>query len=50
LMRDVCHERSIPGVLVTHDLEATRFVDRVYTLRDGQLIDGMDSELAATSS
>ncbi|HWJ50530.1 MAG TPA: ABC transporter ATP-binding protein [Solirubrobacteraceae bacterium] len=50
LMRDVCHERSIPGVLVTHDLEATRFVDRVYTLRDGHLIDGMDSELAATSS
>jgi putative ABC transport system ATP-binding protein len=50
LMRDVCHERAIPGVLVTHDLEATRFVDRVYTLRDGHLIDGMDSELAATSS
>jgi putative ABC transport system ATP-binding protein len=49
LMRDVCHERNIPGVLVTHDLEATRFVDRVYTLRDGHLIDGMDSELAATS-
>ena len=24
-------------------------VDRVYTLRDGHLIDGMDSELAATS-
>jgi putative ABC transport system ATP-binding protein len=50
LMRDVCHERGIPGVLVTHDLEATRFVDRVYTLRDGHLIDGMDSELVATSS
>jgi putative ABC transport system ATP-binding protein len=50
LMRDVCHERGIPGVLVTHDLEATRFVDRVYTLRDGQLIDGMDSELVATPS
>jgi putative ABC transport system ATP-binding protein len=50
LMRDVCHERGIPGVLVTHDLEATRFVDRVYTLRDGHLIDGMDSELVATPS
>jgi putative ABC transport system ATP-binding protein len=50
LMRDVCHERSVPGVLVTHDLEATRFVDRVYTLRDGHLVDGLDSELAATSS
>ena len=50
LMREVCHERSIPGVLVTHDLEATRFVDRVYTLRDGHLVDGLDAELAATSS
>jgi putative ABC transport system ATP-binding protein len=50
LMRDVCHERSIPGVLVTHDLQATRFVDRVYTLRDGHLADGLDSELTATSS
>jgi putative ABC transport system ATP-binding protein len=50
LMQEVCHERSIPGVLVTHDLEATRFVDRVYTLRDGHLVDGLDAELAATSS
>jgi putative ABC transport system ATP-binding protein len=50
LLREVCHERAIPGVLVTHDLEAARFVDHVYTLRDGHLADGMDSELAATSS
>jgi putative ABC transport system ATP-binding protein len=50
LMRDICHERDIPGLLVTHDLDATQFVDRVYTLRDGHLADGMDPELAATSS
>jgi putative ABC transport system ATP-binding protein len=50
LMRDICHEREIPGLLVTHDLDATQFVDRVYTLRDGHLADGMDPELAATSS
>jgi putative ABC transport system ATP-binding protein len=50
LMRDVCHERRIPGLLVTHDPDATRFVDRVHTLRDGRLADGMDPELAATSS
>jgi putative ABC transport system ATP-binding protein len=37
LMRDVCHERSIPGLLVTHDPEAGRHVDRVHTLRDGRL-------------
>ncbi len=49
LMRDICHERKIPGLLVTHDLDATQFVDRVYTLRDGHLTDGMDPELVATS-
>ncbi len=49
LMRDICHERAIPGVLVTHDSDATRFVDRVYTLRDGHLADGMDPQLAASS-
>jgi putative ABC transport system ATP-binding protein len=49
LMRDICHERGIPGLLVTHDLDATRFVDRVHTLRDGHLADGIDPELATTS-
>lgn len=50
LMRDICHERGIPGVLVTHDPDATRFVDRVHTLRDGHLADGIDPELAASTS
>jgi putative ABC transport system ATP-binding protein len=49
LMRDICHERGIPGLLVTHDLDAARFVDRVHTLRDGHLTDGMSSEQATTS-
>jgi ABC-type sulfate/molybdate transport systems ATPase subunit len=49
-MRDICHERGIPGLLVTHDLDATTLVDRVHTLRDGHMADGMDPELAATSS
>jgi putative ABC transport system ATP-binding protein len=49
LMRDICHERDIPGVLVTHDPDATRFVDRVHTLRDGHLADGIDPEFAASS-
>jgi putative ABC transport system ATP-binding protein len=49
LMRDICHERGIPGLLVTHDLDATQFVDRVLTLRDGHLADGLDPELVATS-
>jgi putative ABC transport system ATP-binding protein len=50
LLREVCHERSIPGLLVTHDPEAVSFVDRTLTLRDGRLREGMDSELAALSS
>jgi len=50
LMRDICHERGIPALLVTHDLDASAFVDRVHTLRDGQLVDGMDPELATITS
>ncbi len=45
LLRDICHEREIPALLVTHDPQATAFVDRVHTLRDGHLADGMDAEL-----
>ncbi len=48
LMRDICHERGIPGLLVTHDFDATRFVDRAHTLRDGHLTEGIDRELTAT--
>jgi putative ABC transport system ATP-binding protein len=47
LLREVCHESKIPGLLVTHDAEAMRMVDRSLTLRDGQLLDGaMHEELA----
>jgi putative ABC transport system ATP-binding protein len=46
LLRDVCHERGIPGVIVTHDPQAAGFVDRVQTLRDGQLVEGLDAELS----
>ncbi len=49
LLGDVCHTEAIPGLLVTHDAEAVGFVDRVYTLRDGCLSDGLDSELTAAS-
>jgi putative ABC transport system ATP-binding protein len=50
LMRDICHERGIPGVLVTHDPDAAQFVDHVHTLRDGHLADGIDPEFAASPS
>jgi putative ABC transport system ATP-binding protein len=49
LLREVCHENRIPGLLVTHDAEAIPFVDRTITLRDGRLFDGVDAELAALS-
>jgi putative ABC transport system ATP-binding protein len=50
LMRDICHERQIPALLVTHDQDASTLLDRVHTLRDGHLADGMDPEPAATTS
>jgi len=46
LLRDVCHERSIPGLLVTHDPQAVGYVDRVFSLRDGRLDSGVGSDLA----
>jgi len=50
LLAEVCHERGIPGLLVTHDPEAVRHVDRVYSLRDGRLLDGVAAEPALTGS
>jgi putative ABC transport system ATP-binding protein len=48
LLRDICHDQRIPGLLVTHDQQAQAFVDRVLTLRDGHLSDGLDAELEST--
>jgi putative ABC transport system ATP-binding protein len=45
LLRDFSHERELPVLLVTHDPQALAFVDRVHTLRDGRLRDGLDIEL-----
>jgi putative ABC transport system ATP-binding protein len=45
LLRDLCHQQRIPGLLVTHDMHAQHFVDRVLTLSDGHLSDGLDSDL-----
>jgi putative ABC transport system ATP-binding protein len=42
LLRDICHERNIPGLLVTHDPDARELMDRAYTLRDGHLTDSSD--------
>ncbi len=47
LLRDLCKEREIPVLLVTHDPQASAFVDRVCTLRDGTLAEGLAIELSA---
>jgi putative ABC transport system ATP-binding protein len=48
LLSEICAEQNIPTVLVTHDPQATAFVTRVHTLRDGTLSDGLDLDLHAT--
>lgn len=45
MLADIVHERQIPALLATHDPQATAFVDRVYTMRDGRLSEGLDIEL-----
>jgi putative ABC transport system ATP-binding protein len=43
LLRELCDERDMPGLLVTHDPEALAFVDRALTLRDGRLHDYVEA-------
>lgn len=43
-LREIGHEQQIPIMLVTHDPQAAEVVDRVLTLRDGQLTDERPSE------
>lgn len=50
LLRDVCREQEIPGLIVTHDADAMAFVDRTLTLRDGRLSEGLDAELSSILS
>lgn len=47
LLHDVSHERQIPALVVTHDPQTVGFVDRVHTLRDGRLAEGLDAGLAS---
>lgn len=48
LLSEICAEQDIPAILVTHDPQATSFVTRIHTLRDGTLSDGLDLDLHAT--
>lgn len=46
LLSDICRERDIPGLLVTHDPSAAAFASAVHTLHDGELHPGLDVDLA----
>jgi putative ABC transport system ATP-binding protein len=48
LLAGICRERQIPVLLVTHDPQATSFVDRVCTLQDGKLTEGLALDLRLT--
>ncbi|MGH2853952.1 MAG: ABC transporter ATP-binding protein [Solirubrobacteraceae bacterium] len=50
MLKEIGREQEIPVLLVTHDAQATSYVDRVHTLRDGQIIDGLGVELQPTLS
>jgi putative ABC transport system ATP-binding protein len=39
LLSEVCRERGVAVVLVTHDPQATSYADRVHALRDGRLVE-----------
>ncbi len=48
LLRELCHERQMAILLVTHDPQAAGFADRVHMLRDGRLLDYEPDELFMT--
>jgi putative ABC transport system ATP-binding protein len=39
LLTEVCRERGVAVMLVTHDPQAARYADRVHALLDGKLVD-----------
>jgi putative ABC transport system ATP-binding protein len=50
MLKEIGREQNIPVLLVTHDGQAASVVDRVLTLRDGQVTDGLAAELQAAAS
>jgi putative ABC transport system ATP-binding protein len=48
LLRELCRERGVAVVLVSHDPLAAGYADRVFALRDGQLSDHRPDQPAAT--
>jgi len=48
LLRELCHERLMAVLLVTHDPQAAAFADRTHTLCDGRLVKYEPDELFMT--
>lgn len=44
LLAEICRERQTAVLLVTHDPQAAAMADRVYTMRDGKLVEGDQAE------
>ncbi len=40
LLAELCHEQRAAVLIATHDLQAAEITDRLYTLRDGRLMEG----------
>jgi putative ABC transport system ATP-binding protein len=49
LLRELCRERGVAVVLVSHDPLAAAYADSVYALRDGKLSDHHDDGLSRTA-
>jgi putative ABC transport system ATP-binding protein len=47
LLAETCRERDVAVVLVTHDPQAAAFADRVFSLRDGRLIEDAPAQTSA---
>ena len=43
---NLIHEQNRAGIMVTHDLRLTQYVDRVMQMRDGQIVEVVDNRAA----
>jgi putative ABC transport system ATP-binding protein len=50
LLRELCRERGVATILVSHDPLAARYADRVFALRDGTLSSWVDQSLPLSST
>jgi putative ABC transport system ATP-binding protein len=50
LLRELCRERNVAIVLVSHDPLAAGYADRVFALRDGKLLDYRPDQPAAQTA